>query len=250
MYSPDQIAELENDLLDWLQRSDKLSDLAVCFPYSNTDARKFATQGLSRRLKYLEHALKRVFEIYPMNASRMDREVVREAELLLQAFCMNVFGAIDNLAWVWVTERAVTKEEGRELSHFEVVFDGKKAKILRASLTAKVLTEVEAAEGWFQVLRSYRDGIAHQIPIYIPRLIDPSMAQQWNEHNRGIEKAILSKAFDQADQLMDELPAIGDYGSLMALCDKHSPLMLHPQMICDLATVVNLGEAIFGDLHS
>lgn len=250
MYSPDQIEEMERELDLWLGRVKHLSDTGVCFKFNDKQARKFATQGFVRRLRYLEHAVRKIFYLYPPNSRGADRDAVQETELFLQAFVMNVFGAIDNLAWVWTLERGITKPDGQLLNRTEVVFDGQKAKTLRANLTPVVLKEIEEASDWFSALRDYRDGIAHQIPIYIPRLVSPKVADRWREIDRDIEQAIVENDIDLFEELMSEQYRTGDYGSLMALCDKHAPLMLHPQIICDLATVTNLGEKIFSELHS
>jgi hypothetical protein len=66
----------------------------------------------------------------------------------------------------------------------------------------------------------------------------------------AIEAAIARWDAKSLGDLLDQRNQLGDYGAMMALDGKQRPMMLHPQTICDLATVINLGETIFEELKS
>jgi hypothetical protein len=249
-YTDEQINDYEEGRRQWLRRGDDLTDVALSYPFKKLRAEQFSREGFVRRLNYLDHAMCRLADIYPPNLTKASRGRVRDAELLVQSFVMNVFGAIDNLAWVWVLERGITRPNGTQLRRAEVVFDGPQSRILVESLTPALNAVVSDASDWFKALRTYRDGVAHQIPIYIPRLLNEEEAQKSAILSVSIHKAISARNHKLMGDLLDERNNLGDYGAFMALSGEQSPMMLHPQMVCDLATVVNFGETLFSELNS
>lgn len=61
-----------------------------------------------RRLGTLKRCIENVFTPIPPKTEHIpDRDVLRDAQINLQAFVANVYGAIDNLAWLWVYERGL-----------------------------------------------------------------------------------------------------------------------------------------------
>jgi hypothetical protein len=111
-YAAEQIEEYEQNKNLWMERADGLLTTILSYDFKVERAGEFARTGFGRRLGYLEHAMRRMGEVYPPNCSGASREQVRDAELILQAFVMNVFGAIDNLAWIWALERGVIGARG------------------------------------------------------------------------------------------------------------------------------------------
>lgn len=248
-YTDDQLEEYESDRFKWLRRSDELADTVLSHSFSSPRAEQFSREGFVRRLKNLDHAMNRLADVYPPNTLKAPRDTIRDAELLLQSFVMNIFGAIDNLAWVWALECEITRPNGKALSRLEVAFYGQQAKTLFKSLTPALVEVINEGNDWFKALRSYRDGVAHQIPIYIPRLYDNDEAEKAEQINVAINDAIATRNHTLMGELMDQRFHLGDYGAVMALCGKQQTILLHPQMICDLATVVNLGEIMFLELQ-
>ncbi len=249
-YTDEQIRDYEEGRREWMRRGDDLTDTALSYPFQNLRAEQFSREGFVRRLNYLDHAMYRLADIYPPNLIKASRGTVRDAELLVQSFVMNVFGAIDNLAWVWVLERGIKRPDGKELRRTEVVFDGPQACTLVESLTPALHTVICEGGEWFKALRTYRDGVAHQIPIYIPRLLNEDEAQKATNLSIAINEAVAARSHKLVHDLLDERSSLGDYGAFMALNGEQSPMMLHPQMVCDLATVVNLGETLFAELNT
>ncbi|WOE76530.1 hypothetical protein [Alterisphingorhabdus coralli] len=248
-YKQEQIESYERGRLEWLNRSEKLRDIVLSRSFNSDRAEQFSREGFARRLGYLEHAMHRLDELYPPNSIGASRDTVRDVELLIQAFVMNVFGALDNLAWIWALENNVKRPDGKDLRRTEVVFDGPKAKTLVKSLTPALCNVIADMKDWFAALRIYRDGVAHQIPIYIPFLFNESEDIESKRLNDAIRDAIADGDHGLVVELYSKRNELGDYGALMALSVEHSTMMLHPQMVCDLATVVNLGEQMFTELE-
>lgn len=249
-YSEEQLWDYEADRLEWLDRADKLRDTVLLRLFRSPRAEEIARTGFVRRIGYLEHALVRLSEFYPPNLTSASRDIVRDAGLLLQAFVMNVFGAIDNLAFIWALERNVTAPDGRQLSKQETVFIGTRGKQIRESLTPLVRSAIDNASEWFKLVGAYRHGVAHQIPIYIPRLLTKKDQQEAESLDLSLKAAFADGDRSKWDDLFDKRHRLGDFGGLMALDGVEKPLMLHPQVVCDLATVVELGEVIFKELHA
>ena len=53
----------------------------------------------------MHHCIERVFEILPPEQDeRPSDRILFGATVFIQSFVMNIFGALDNLAWIWVSE--------------------------------------------------------------------------------------------------------------------------------------------------
>lgn len=247
-YAVEQIEQYERDKREWIDRADDLLTTILTYGFRIERAGEFARTGFGRRLGYLEHAMRRMDEVYPPNCSGASREQIRDAELILQAFVMNVFGAIDNLAWIWALERGVTGPKGQPLPLAEICFVGPRSRRLTASLTPSILMALENAKEWFDQIGAYRHGVAHQVPIYIPRLYSREDVAQSQEIDAAINEVIATGQRKELGPLLDKRHSLGDYGAYMALNGDRRPMMMHPQMVCDLATVVELGEIIMSEL--
>ena len=69
---------------------------------------EFALHGYCRRMGLMVHCLENVYRSLPpdMTAVPLDEQVL-DCTVNLQAFLINVFGALDNLAWVLVFEKNI-----------------------------------------------------------------------------------------------------------------------------------------------
>jgi len=247
-YTDEQIGDYERNRDDWLNRADKLLTTILTYRFRIERAGEFAHTGFARRIGYLEHAMRRMDEAYPPNCAGASRDQVKDAELILQAFVMNVFGSIDNLAWIWALERGVTGARGQPLRPTEIGFVGSRAGWLAASLPPPILSALDNAKEWFNQIGAYRHGVAHQVPIYIPRLYSTEDAAVLEELTAAIDQATAARDMDRLLPLLDKRHSLGDYGAYMALNGEQRPMLLHPQMVCDLATVVELGEIVMREL--
>jgi hypothetical protein len=90
---------------------DKFADISkryISRNYANARAKEYATYGFARRLGTVVRCIDRVFEILPPTRGDIPcRDEVVDATINVQAFVFNVFGSIDNLAWIWVEEKAL-----------------------------------------------------------------------------------------------------------------------------------------------
>ncbi len=79
------------------------------YPFSNTQAREFASHGFSRRLGTLRRCIENVFKIIPPRTRKIpSKQRLYDAQINLQSFIANVYGSVDNLAWVWAFETGLS----------------------------------------------------------------------------------------------------------------------------------------------
>jgi hypothetical protein len=78
----------------------------------------------------------------------------------IQAIVMNVFGSIDNLAWIWVSKKRL------DVHHYSVGLIPK-CKTFRETLSLEMQGCLHKLEPWFDYIVDYRDALAHRIPLFI-----------------------------------------------------------------------------------
>ncbi len=74
---------------------------------------------------------------------------------------MNVFGALDNLAWIWVSEKSLAIDQMK-------IGLGPKCKAVRASFSPEMQDYLSKLEPWFAHIVDFRDALAHRIPLFVP----------------------------------------------------------------------------------
>jgi hypothetical protein len=109
MFSPNVLESLAENYASIPALNDALAQLYIVFQYKDKLGREYATHGYLRRLSMMAHCIEKVFALLPPERDVLpDDEVLDDATICIQAFVMNVFGALDNLAWVWVSEKVLS----------------------------------------------------------------------------------------------------------------------------------------------
>jgi hypothetical protein len=154
------------------KKTDDLLLKFVYFPFESEQARHYAQQGFSRRIQVLRRCIDNVFRIIPPGTVKVpSRARLYDAQINIQAFLANVYGCLDNLAWIWVYERKLSERIPRR--HVGL---GKDNTAVRRSLSVELQNYLDTMAGWFEYLADFRHALAHRIPIYIP----PGMVLQRN----------------------------------------------------------------------
>src|SRR5690242_8449813 len=85
----------------------------ILLDLKNPRAREFAHQGFIRRLKIMLRCVVNVFVGIPPERTELpSRDELTDATINIQSFLFNVFGAIDNLAWIWMAENGQKRKDG------------------------------------------------------------------------------------------------------------------------------------------
>lgn len=251
-YTPDEIAGLLAESQKWTDRCRDLTATTISRPYSSQRAREFGVHGLSRRLNMLEHCIDRVFESIPPDEASPSREELMDSTAFMQTFVINVYGAIDNLAHIWCAECDVKDKHRRPLAPKRIGLRPEN-KLVWMSLPADLQAYLAEHHQWFAYLENYRHALAHRIPLYIP----PRQLGTADQDNFAAIEAQRGEAAAEGDWCrFDELGGMQDrLGSfephiMHSYGEAAQPVRFHAQLICDIATVVEIGERLFRQLDT
>jgi hypothetical protein len=156
---------------------------------------------------------------------------------------LNVIGCLDNLAWIWVHEKGVTGNDGAELSPKLVGLWKRQAQESTSEQFRGYLT---SRKSWFESITSFRDPLAHRIPLYIPPYAVPK--SRGEEHSRLEQEATAALVRgDHAtyDRARDDQKRLAD-NSLVFRTIKLR--FFHHQLLCDWLTIEELGLKLFEEL--
>ncbi len=217
------------------------------FKFSNDEAREYATQGLMRRVRTLYRCIFNVFEITPPeNMKPLTDELCADLSINLQSFVLNVFGSLDNIAWIWVKEKSFGFNRGD-------VGLKPKYKKLRNTLSPEFKVYVSKFDDWFQYLENYRDALAHRIPLYVPPFsLTNEGAARYQELEKKMMDAIFAHGFEEYEVLEQEQESLGIFYPWMthSFIEKATPVVFHAQILADWATVVDIANTFYNELNS
>lgn len=216
--------------------------------YKNSKAREFATEGFGRRLRTLQWSIERVFKTVPPDITEMPtKEIRQEIESSLQVFVANTYGAVDNLAWIWVHERGLAdripaKHVGLRVKNVSV----------RATLSPDFLSFlVSLDDRWFPWLVEYRDALAHRIPLYVPPGVPSKDVGQYNSIMLQMHDALSRADVAEHQRLMAEQDRLLVFQPLIAhsTTETSSRYAFHAQMLADFATIEELARRMISELN-
>jgi hypothetical protein len=143
------------------------------------------------------------------------RDMVVDATIAIQAFVLNAFGCLDNLAWIWVEEKPVTDKNGDQLNPTRVGL-GKKSTEVRASFSPAFVAYLDKRQSWVDDhLKGFRDALAHSIPLYIPPfIVDPKHIDEYNRLETESGAALGRFDFHGYDKLQTKQKELGFYQPL------------------------------------
>jgi len=243
-YSADASAQLEreygvvqSDLTDsWMTLASVLAP-----SLTSAKAREYVVHGACRRLMIIQRCIDNIFAIYPLNRDTLlSDEDLRNLDINLHAFLINVHGIPDNLAWAYVLEH--DSEINPKLKKGQVGFFKKETKTYLPK-EVRDYANSDALSNWHKrYAKEYRDALAHRIPPYIPPSVQtPEHEAKCKELESRMVEAIAEGNIDLAGILLEEQRAIGGVCAYF----KHSvegntAMQLHPQVIVDAKTVMEI----------
>lgn len=215
----------------------------------NVSAKEYLEHGVCRRIRVLERSIERIYELFPPNRrDKLTRDELADVQINLHAFVINLFGVLDNLAWVYVlehsTEHAVGGRKGVGL------YTKKTQEILPPNL--KEYLNRDSTKKWYEsYVKNYRDALAHRIPLYIPPLILTDMeAKKWNELDDRKWQCIKNHKFSELEAIEHEIQSLGsvcDFFSHSLSENESNTIYIHAQVLADGATVLELCDIYFKD---
>jgi hypothetical protein len=249
-YSRKKIAEMRDVLDDWRARESILTRTLFAYPFANEIAQEMMRHGFSRRISDLKHTLERIFEVLPPDMDAPSRRDLQDATAFLQAFVINTFGAIDNLAWVWARESGVLDQRGHPLGRSRIGLTPDH-EILRGSLSEATQAYLRTTDDWFGYLEEYRHALAHRVPLYIPpKTLDDAHAVEF----KRLEDEMMAEgwSWERWHEVQNAQRALGVFEPVMmhSYGERARPIYFHAQMTCDFATVIEIAEHVARDLEA
>ena len=242
IFSRDQVQVLEEGYDTLYARYTELAGSYKSFAFQTEGAQEFAIGGFLRRVDTMHHCIERVFNLIPPDRDiTPDKPTLMDATVCIQAFMMNVFGAIDNLAWIWVKERKLTIER----KHVGLV---PKCKVVRTNFSSEMQGYLDRLDPWFEYIIDYRDALAHRIPLYIAPYIVP-------DENAAAYQALEAQSLSARDahehqRLKGEQLKLGAFQPVMlhTLHDDKGAVGFHFQLLRDFATVEEIAQKMLKEL--
>ncbi len=219
--------------------------------YENPRANEYAKHGFSRRLKTLVRWIVRVFEIVPPDRIEIPtKDEISDAVIYIQAFVFNAFGCADNLAWIWVKEKGLTKIDGRPFPSSWVGLRSTNKEV-RRSFSPDFQTYLHGLAPWFDHLEKFRHALAHRIPFYIPPYtISPDKMEAYQLLGEKIEEA--NKLYDiaKSKRLSAEQMKLAVFNPIMthSFEEQSKFVVFHAQLLADFNTIEELGRKMLEEL--
>ncbi|MCA9814412.1 MAG: hypothetical protein KC652_04805 [Cyanobacteria bacterium HKST-UBA01] len=167
MYSEANISELNRCMAELTERFQNmlLSFSMVQSKLSKDRAQEYLMQGAGRRFRLLYHCILNVYRIFPPGR----KEFLTDGELVqvcinLHAFYVDLFGLLDNIAWVVVHEGELADQIQRtRVGLYSKEMQKHLNSAFSSFLNSKRMTK------WHNChLKDFRDALAHRIPLYVP----------------------------------------------------------------------------------
>ena len=217
---------------------------------TNAKAMEYRSHGLLRRMTDLQHNIDRVFSIIAPSAVRTSRLDRADATAYLHSHLINIQGAIDNLAHIWVAETGITRPNGAPLSPNEIGLRPRK-RLTTDTLSEQCRDHLASLAGWFEYIDSYRDALAHRIPPYIPPItIDDEGQKAWREAEE-LQRGE-GWAFEDWMKGLSAVQQVNGFEPMMthSFGERSRPVYFHPQILSDLHTVIETADHIARELEA
>ncbi|NLD38663.1 MAG: hypothetical protein GX654_17520 [Desulfatiglans sp.] len=200
--------------------------------------------GAGRRLKIINKCLKNIFNDFPLGTKKpLQNDTLYDVQINLHAYVMNLFGIFDNWAWAFIYHHDLLQIVGGK--HGVGLFRKSTSKHLPLPLREYLASET--ITNWHEkYLKSYRDALAHRIPLYIPPSeMTKEEGDRYNQLESEKMKLIKTMEFDKFDAIDEEQENIGRPSFVFLHSYKEEPprpVLFHPQLLCDGLAIVEFGS--------
>ena len=216
---------LDNLLSDneFLRRESELrsSTIAKQDIFGDVNAQRHFNEGFVRRHYMLQSS--RLFLAKCCSQFRkkpLSPYEATESAIHLNAYYLNLCGALDNLAWVlqheWQLLPSVTEDKNRnKCGLFKEDFLGS-----LNSRNLELMNLFGQYKNWAKRLTDFRDPAAHRIPIYVPPSVITTQ-EQIDKFSSVLDQSNISSSFEIGDkpisEIYQEAQAVGNFEPLMVL---------------------------------
>lgn len=254
MYTDEEIQELINDVT-WIKYPyNEVYNYFYFREYKN-DSKEYAIHDFCRRISILRRCVENIFEIYPPKKEpKAARDMHADTCINLHAFIINVYGSLDNLAWILVKERDIRdKKTGKPLRPKDIgfPFDSTKYKPIWESFSHQLQDYLSTKNEWFSYIEGFRHSLAHRVPLYVPEELTCSENTKQYEFFQIAQDALLEKDLRKNKEFLNKADAIGRNSLLMSnlpdvnMSDNNEDInkrRINPQIIKDIYDVLEISK--------
>jgi len=246
--SQDQIKEVEEKFGTVLPKYNNLLLKLPVTRFQHGKAAEYFRHGFVRRMGTLVRCIDNVFTLIPMDTEQVPgKDVLQDTQINIQSFFANVYGCIDNLAWVWVYEKGLDGKIRRN----SVGLRAKHAEV-RSTLSASFQDYLVKLDSWLEYIIEYRDALAHRIPVYVPPGGVPVRhVDAYNTLERDIQEALYVRGDpDEYDRLLQEQNKLLVFQPLIthSITETTAHFAFHVQMVVDFMTIDEMGTKMLHEL--
>jgi hypothetical protein len=248
-FSTERVQELLTGQEEVHRQFHELRNKLYLRTYKTKRGAEYAKHGFCRRLDTLVRSIDRVYELLPPDQEAIpESDVVVDAVIAVQAFIMNAFGCLDNIAWIWVYEKDIKNGDGTELQPKHV---GLRKRKVHDKLTKDFQAYLETKQEWFDNLVDFRDSLAHRIPLYIPPYVVPKAnvekykeleKAKWEEPAKS-DPAEYEKVKAAQLKLCQFVP-----GMMHSIFEESPQVEFHSQLLNDYVTIDEHGLTLLEEL--
>ncbi|MGY4500766.1 hypothetical protein ACVWYH_004697 [Bradyrhizobium sp. GM24.11] len=246
--TPEQIKEIEEKRGTLVLKYNKM---LLKLPFTRLQQEKAAEyflHGFVRRLGTLVRCVDNVFALIPMDTEHVpEKNVLHDAQINIQSFFANVYGCVDNLAWIWVYEKGLD----RKIRRNSVGLRAKHTEV-RSTLSVGFQDYLVKLDPWLEYIIEYRDALAHRIPLYVPPGGVPTKhVDAYNSLERGIQEALYVRGDPyEYERLSAEQNKLLVFQPLIShsMTETTARFAFHVQMVVDFLTVDEMGNKMLDEL--
>ncbi len=205
------------------------------------EAKEYLTHGVMRRMGIIKRSIENVFTIFPIERiKRLSMDELRDVDINLHAFYINIFGFLDNLAWVFIHE----KQPAAKINKMGIGLYKKETQKYLMEEFRNYLNSEHMKKWYDEYLINYRDALSHRIPLYVPpKTLTPEQASQVEQIENKIADCWDPLDWDMIEKFHNEQDSIGDICFFIKHAFSESKsIVLHAQLIADFNTIEEIVE--------
>jgi hypothetical protein len=211
--------------------------------FVDAKAKEYATHGFPRRLKTLVRCIDNVFQ--PPNRDTIPTsDALTDATINIHAFVFNLFCGVENLAWIWVSEKNLRQDDGTPIGKTRVGLR-RKNQLVGQSFSKEFREYLESMDAWFDYLENFRHALANRVLLYIPPyVITTDKVAAYQELERGKTEALMRHDLAEHDRLSAEQLSLAVFRPWMqhSYAEETRPVVFHVQLLTDFSTIEELGQ--------
>lgn len=181
---------------------------------SNKRAEKYLRFGFNMRaLQIRETKFQLSQTIEKGGGKNLSPYDICHVNIFLNSFYLNIFGALDNLAWAMQYEYAIVdgateaNKKRNRISLFGKTFLRGLEKFENG-----ISEPLTAHREWYQDLKKFRDPAAHRMPLYCPpRVVGPKHHKKYASANEKLLKQKYSEDNSSYMDTLHELSMVGEF---------------------------------------